>query len=133
MIPLPDRREVLAVFLGGTAGASARVALTVAGGTSAPGWPWVTFAVNVLGAVLLGYAATRLGERLPPSAYRRPLLGTGFCGGFTTFSTMQLEVLEMLDAGLVGRAVAYLAASIAAGCLGVHLATAGVRRVRRIA
>ena len=57
-------------------------------------WPWVTFAVNVAGAFLLGYFATRLQERLPLSAYRRPLLGTGFCGALTTFSTMQLELLQ---------------------------------------
>jgi PII-like signaling protein len=40
--------------------------------------------VNIFGAFLLGYFITRLQERLPLSAYRRPLLGTGFCGAFTT-------------------------------------------------
>ena len=47
------------------------------GAAGAPGWPWMTFAVNVAGAFLLGYFVTRLQERLPLSAYRRPLLGTG--------------------------------------------------------
>ena len=60
-------------------------------------WPWATFLVNIVGAFPLGYFATRLQERLPLSAYRRPFLGTGFCGALTTFSTMQLELLRMLD------------------------------------
>ena len=55
------------------------------------------FAINVGGAFILGYPVTRLQERLPLSTYRRPLLGTGFCGAYTTFSTMQVEMLKMLD------------------------------------
>ena len=46
-------------------------------------WPWPTFVVNIVGAFLLGYFGTRLLERLPTSSYRRPLLGTGFCGGLS--------------------------------------------------
>jgi CrcB protein len=79
---------------------------------------------------MLGYFATRLQERLPLSAYRRPFLGTGLCGGLTTFSTMQAEVLRMLDNGRVGLATGYVAASVAAGLAAVAVATAAVRRVR---
>ena len=93
-------------------------------------WPWVTFAVNLAGCLLLGYFVTRLQERLPISAYRRPLLGTGICGGLTTFSTFQLELLRMLDRGRVGLAVLYAAVSIAAGFAGVALGTSIVRRAR---
>ena len=85
------------------------------------------------GAFLLGYFATRLQERLPLSAYRRPLLGTGFCGALTTFSTMQLELLKMLDAHRYGLAAGYAAASVVAGYARVHLATAVVRRARTVA
>ena len=93
-------------------------------------WPWSTFAANIVGAFLLGYFATRLQERLPLSSYRRPLLGTGLCGGLTTFSTMQVEILGMLDAGRVGLAVGYALVSAVAGLFTVHLATALVRRAR---
>ena len=96
-------------------------------------WPWATFAANITGTLLLGYAVIRLQERLPVSAYRRPLLGTGLCGAFTTFSTMQLEVLRMLGAGRAGLAATYVLASVTVGLLGVFLATALVRRVRTLA
>jgi CrcB protein len=86
--------------------------------------------VNVAGAFLLGYFATRLQERLPLSAYRRPLLGTGFCGALTTFSTMQLELVRMLDVGRYGLAAGYAGTSLVLGYAAVHVATAAVRRVR---
>jgi CrcB protein len=90
--------------------------------------PWATFIVNVVGAFLVGYFVTRLQERLPLSAYRRPFLGTGFCGALTTFSTMQLELLRMLDGSHVALAAGYAAASVVAGFLAVAVATNLVRR-----
>ena len=62
--------------------------------------------------------------------YRRPLLGTGFCGAYTTFSTMQVEILKMLDHDRYGLAVGYAAASIGAGYLAIWGTTALVRRAR---
>jgi CrcB protein len=60
------------------------------------------------------------------------LLATGFCGAYTTFSTMQVEILRMLDRDRYGLALGYAAASIAAGYLAIWLATATVRRARVI-
>jgi CrcB protein len=114
-------------------GALARVGLLQTGAGDAPGWPWLTFAVNLLGAFLLGYFVTRLQERLPLSAYRRPLLGTGFCGAFTTFSTMQVELVTMLNAHRAGLALGYAAASIVLGYSAIQLGTMLARRVRSIA
>ena len=94
------------------------------------GFPYGTFVVNIVGAFALGYFATRLQERLPLSAYRRPLLGTGFCGGLTTFSTMQVELLRMLDADDFALAAAYALVSVTAGFFAVALATNLVRRAR---
>src|SRR4051812_31318926 len=78
-------------------------------------FPWTTFAVNVAGAFILGYVTTRFQERLPPSTWPRPLLGTGFCGALTTFSTFQLELLKLIRDDSFGIAVAYVLASLVAG------------------
>ncbi|WP_255507326.1 fluoride efflux transporter CrcB [Mycolicibacterium sp. 018/SC-01/001] len=125
-----DRREVAAVFAGGAVGTLARAGLEELAAVDPGRWPWATFTVNIVGAFLLGLFVTRLLERLPVSSYRRPFLGTGVCGGLTTFSTMQVETIRMLEHGHYGLAVAYTAASVVAGLLAVYLATALVRRVR---
>lgn len=125
-----DARELAAVFAGGFLGAIARAELAEAVVHDPGGWPWATFAVNLVAAALLGYFTTRLQERLPLSSYRRPLLGTGLCGGLSTFATVQIELLEMLDAGHVWLAAAYALASVAAGLLAVGLATNLTRRAR---
>ncbi len=84
------------------------------------------------GAAALGYFVTRLQERLPPSSYRRPLLGTGLCGALTTFATLQLELFDLLDRGAVVLALGYAAATLAGGFACVHLATAATRRTRQV-
>jgi CrcB protein len=126
----PDYRELAAVFVGGAIGALARAALSAAVVLDPASWPWPTFIVNIVGAVLVGYFTTRLLERLPLSSYRRPLLGTGFCGGLTTFSTMQVEALTMIEHGHWAKAATYTTSSIVLGLLAVYLTTAFVRRVR---
>jgi len=125
-----DRRELAAIFAGGALGTLARAALSEAFPHPATAWPWPTFTVNIVAAFALGYFVTRLTERLPLSSYRRPLLGTGVCGGLSTFSTMQVEILEMISAHAWVLAVGYAAASIAAGYAAIQVATAMVRRVR---
>jgi fluoride exporter len=125
-----DRRELAAIFAGGFLGAVARAELAEALPHDSGQWPWATFVVNVAGAFLLCYFVTRLQERLPLSAYRRPLLGTGLCGALTTFSTMQVELLRMLDDDRIALALSYAAGSVVAGFAAVALATNLVRRAR---
>jgi fluoride exporter len=121
---MPDRRTVAAVFAGGAVGTLARALLSTAFPVTPPHWPWPTFAVNVVGAFLLGWITTRL----PPASYGRSLLGTGLCGGLTTFSTMQVEILAMLADRRTGLALGFAAASVAAGYAAVRGATALARR-----
>lgn len=115
-----DRRELGAVFLGGAIGTLLRAGLLEGLGEGAPGWPWATFVVNLLGAFLLGWLVVRFS----PAFRWRPLLTTGLCGGLTTFSTMQVELLTMLEAGHLGIAAGYAAASLLGGLLGVTAGSA---------
>jgi len=116
-LPGTDVRELTAIFLGGMAGALARVGLAEAFPHAPTAWPWPTFAVNLLGALLLGWTVARL----PTSSYARPFLGIGVCGALTTFATIQLELLRMLDAGEAVRALVYAAASLMGGLAFVRL------------
>lgn len=117
---MPDRRELGAIFIGGALGTLLRAGLLEGLGEGAPGWPWATFTVNLLGAFLLGWLVVRFS----PAFRWRPLLTTGLCGGLTTFSTMQVELLTMLEAGHVGIAAGYAAASLLSGLLGVAAGSA---------
>lgn len=90
--------------------------------------PWGTLAVNVGGSFALGVLALVILERLPES-YRPMylLLGVGFCGGFTTFSTFEWELFKLLRGGDWGVALLYLAGSVIAGFVGVAAAALVVR------
>src|SRR5665647_974433 len=89
-------------------------------------WPWATFIVNAAGCLILGYAIAHLGPR-EGSQQRVALIGTGFCGALTTFSTFQLELYDMLDADKYALAIAYFAASLALGLAAVNLAKRAVQ------
>jgi CrcB protein len=124
-----DNRELGAVFVGGAIGTAVRAALATLTAPPPGHWPWATFTVNIVGAFILGFVTTRLLERLPLSAYRRPLLGTGLCGGLTTFSTMQVETVQMIERHHYGLAAGYTVVSVLAGFVAVYAATALARRV----
>jgi CrcB protein len=132
LLPTHDRRELAAIFCGGIVGALARTGLAQAFTDDPHSWPWAILAINVAGAFMLGYFETRLSERLPTSAYKRPFLGTGLCGALTTFSTVQLELFRMVQADEWALAVGYAAATLVASFAALTLATAFVRRVRTV-
>jgi CrcB protein len=125
-----DLRELGAIFAGGAIGGAVRTALEQAAPARPGAWPWTTFSVNVVGCFLLGYFVSRLQERLPVTAYGRPLLGTGLCGALTTFSAFQLELLRLLDHGELSLGALYAGGSVAAGFAGVLVGTNLVRRAR---
>ncbi|MGU3499500.1 fluoride efflux transporter CrcB [Mycobacterium sp. C31M] len=122
---LTDRREVAAVFIGGGIGTLARAGLTHLLAVPPGHWPWATFTVNIVGAALLGVVAARL----PGPGYPRALLGTGLCGGLTTFSTMQVETVLMLEHGHYGLAAGYAVASVGLGLLAAYAGTKAALRI----
>ena len=122
-----DLRRLGAIYVGGVLGALARVGLSQAMPHGPGGWPWGTFAVNMAGALLLGYFFARLRDH-PEDSLAHPFLSTGICGTLTTFSTLQLELFEMVDGGHMAIAVAYLGATLLAGYLCVRVGIALERR-----
>jgi CrcB protein len=109
-----DPRKLVAIYVGGVVGALLRVGLAEAAATGPGQWPWATFAANMAGALLLGYFFALFRDR-PPESLRHPFLAVGLCGTLTTFSTMQLELYELVDGGYLGLAAAYAAVTVAAG------------------
>lgn len=84
------------------------------------GLPWGTLVVNVSGSFLLGFFAVAFLERVAPArreAYL--LLGTGFCGGYTTFSTFEYETYKLAREGHYPAALGYVAASCVVGLAAV--------------
>lgn len=125
--PQISRLELAAVGLGGAVGALGRVGLEQAWPSAVGSWPWATFAVNILGAFLLGSLMTGL-RHGPISIPTYRLLGTGFCGALTTFSTMQIELLQMLDRARYDLAIGYVGVSVVGGYIAVSSATRLIAR-----
>jgi CrcB protein len=116
---------MLLLMLGGAIGTAARYTLGrwIADHPWAQGFPWGTFIINVGGSFVLGVAAVVILEWLPEE-YNDwfMLVGTGFCGGFTTFSTFEWETFQLVRKGSWWLALANVAGSVVAGFLGVLLA-----------
>jgi CrcB protein len=110
---------VLAIAAGGALGGAARHLL----GTVIPhsGFPWATFAENVVGCLLLGALMVLLLEVWPPRRYAQPFLAVGVLGGFTTFSAYTSETRELLLDDRAPAALAYLFGSVALGLVAVWL------------
>lgn len=77
-----------------------------------PDFPWGTLFVNVVGSFLLGLVAESLAERRVLGADARLVIGTGMMGGFTTYSTFNLETLRLIERGDPGRAALYVGATL---------------------
>jgi CrcB protein len=122
-----DLRRLAAIYAGGVIGALARVGLAEATPHGPDGWPWGTFAVNMAGALLLGYFVARLRDH-PEDSLAHPFLTTGICGTLTTFATLQLELFEMVDGGHLAIAAAYLGATLVVGFACVRAGIALERR-----
>jgi CrcB protein len=111
---------VAAVGLGGAVGALARAGLAEVWPHSPDEWPWSTLVTNATGSALLGALLVVLARRFPRDRYARPLLGTGLLGGYTTFSTLSVDAVQLARFDRPGLAAGYVTASIAAilvGCL----------------
>ncbi|WP_156255766.1 fluoride efflux transporter CrcB [Sandarakinorhabdus oryzae] len=123
--------HLLLVALGGALGSMLRYgvgrwAIVMMG----PGFPFGTFAVNILGGLLMGLLAGWLARTSQGGEELRLLLGVGVLGGFTTFSAFSLEVYNMITRAEIALAAAYSVSSVAGSVLAV---LAGVWLMRGVA
>jgi CrcB protein len=143
-VPSPARRRrdqlaiLAAVATGGALGAVSRYAISLAIPETASGFPWATFLINITGSAVLGFLVTVIPERFPRGRLVRPLLGTGFIGAYTTFSTFAVEAVLLVRAGYPATAGAYVLASVVAGLaaawagmIAARLIVAAGRRIQR--
>lgn len=110
-------KSILFVALGGAVGSVARylVARWLTGS-----FPWATLTVNIVGCALIGFLTGCVAkENLSPEM--KLLLVTGFCGGFTTFSTFANESFALMKAGEVLTVAFYVGLSVVAGILAVYV------------
>ena len=127
--------SIALVAAGGVAGTLCRywVALAV---HPVRGWPVATFTVNMVGAFVLGLLLESLARRGPDVGRLRRLrlvAGVGFCGAFTTYSALAVEVTGLLRAGHGGTALAYATATVLTGFIATVAGIAAGSRRRTLA
>jgi fluoride exporter len=116
----------IAFVAAGAVGAPVRYLLDGVIGDRTNGvFPWGTFVINVTGSLLLGFVTgLALYHGFPDTP--KVVLGTGFCGAYTTFSTHNFETVRLLEEGAVNEAArnaaGTLVAGLAAAALGLALA-----------
>lgn len=122
-----------AVAAGGAIGSAARYSFGLAFASHTAGWtagwPYGTLICNLLGSLLLGWLNGLASVKAVNPVWKEGI-GTGLIGGYTTFSALSVETIELLREGKYGSAAGYIGVSIAGGML---LAAIGMLLARRSA
>ncbi|GII81647.1 putative fluoride ion transporter CrcB [Sphaerisporangium rufum] len=127
MIAGTRRATLAAISAGGVLGSLSRYGLGVAFPTSPGGFPWTTFAINLLGCLLIGALMAAIGMAGHVSPLLRPFAGVGLLGGFTTFSGYVVDIGRVAGAGRPATAAAYLAATVLLAVPATFAGAAGTR------
>ena len=118
------------VAVGGALGCISRYYLTAfIQQRAGPSFPVGTLLINVTGSFLLGFIMRYALQSGTVSPETRMLLTSGFCGGYTTFSTYSYESAMMLDDGEYGRAALYIGSSVVLALVGTFLGFAAANRL----
>jgi CrcB protein len=125
--PHLDPAVLAAIAVGGVLGSEARFALGRALPHAVGDWPLVTLLINVSGSFVLAALMVVLTELTSPHRLLRPFLGVGVLGGYTTFSTAMVDVQQLLRAGRLLPAVAYLLGTAVTALLAAWLGAALAR------
>jgi fluoride exporter len=126
---LPPWRILAVIALGGFFGGLSRYGLGLAFPAQHGAFPTATFAINVSGSFVLALLIVFVLEVWPPTTYIRPLIGVGFCGAYTTFSTWMVGVDQLISDGKSATAVWYLFGSLVAGLAATSLGLTSGRAV----
>ncbi|HEY8563543.1 MAG TPA: fluoride efflux transporter CrcB [Pyrinomonadaceae bacterium] len=122
--------RILAVAAGGALGAVARYLISVSSLQNLfKPFPFPTFFINITGSFLIGFLLVLFTDKFPIGENLRYALLVGFLGAYTTFSTFELEIWELLKESQYVTAFLYLFLSVAAGFAGVALGIALARKI----
>jgi CrcB protein len=127
--PRLDVLLLAAVVAGGFCGGLVRYEVTDQWSTRPGQFPWPIFVVNTVGAFMLGAVVIAVLDVLAESRYLRPLVGAGFCGALTTFSSVVVAVDQLLRHGHVVIGLSYLFGSLVAGIVAAGMGAALGRKV----
>ena len=107
--------SILAVGAGGFLGSVFRYLISLIPVSEATVFPIKTFVINIIGCMLIGFIAVSVSKNVEMSPQMLLFLKVGLCGGFTTFSTFALETADLMKAGHMGAALAYVILSVLVG------------------
>jgi len=119
------------IALGGAVGAEGRYGVGLIFPHGQGQFPWSTVLINASGCLLIGALMVLLSELTSPHRLARPFLGVGVLGGYTTFSTFAVDAQQLVAAGHLWRAVAYVSTMVVVCAACVWLAIAATRQTAR--
>ena len=112
--------KILSVAIGGAFGATARYLINISPLANLFGkFPFHTFFINIVGSFLIGFLVIFFTDKFLPNENLRIAVLVGFLGAFTTFSTFELEIYELIDKRFFVTAFVYLLLSVLTGFVGV--------------
>ena len=127
-----QRIMYLIVAVTGAIGALTRYLVGNVISVSWHGFPWNTFTINMTGTFLLAFVMVLVLEKFQRSALIRPLIATGFCGAYTTFSTFMVDAALLIKYDDYKTAALYLAFSLLGGLLAAVVGMYSARFLYRL-